>query len=81
MTRFSNDGAGEKSWTHMLEERKIPVKEVVPFDAQVEHFVRLVRGEVEEPLCSGEDGLRALMVCQAVKEAVRTGMAVDVENV
>jgi predicted dehydrogenase len=80
MARFSNDGAGEKSWTHILEERKIPVKEVVPFDAQVEHFVRLVRGEVEEPLCSGDDGLRALMVCQAVKEAVRTGMAVDVED-
>jgi predicted dehydrogenase len=81
MTRFSYDGAGEKSWTQVLTERKIAVEDVVPFDAQMEHFVELVKGEVREPLCSGEDGLRALMVCDAVREAMRTGMAVNVENV
>jgi len=81
MTRFSYDGAKEKSWTQVLAEQKVAVKDIVPFDAQVEHFVRLVRGEAEEPLCSGEDGLRALMVCEAVKEAMATGRAVDVGDV
>jgi predicted dehydrogenase len=81
MARFSYDGAGERSWTRVLAERKIAVEDLVPFDAQVEHFVKLVSGEVGGPLCSGEDGLRALMVCEAVREAMRTGKAVDVEDV
>lgn len=80
MVRFSYDGGEEKSWTQVLSERKFEVEDSVPFDAQVEHFVRLVRGEVEEPLCTGEDGLRALIVCEAVREAMRTGMAVDVAD-
>jgi predicted dehydrogenase len=81
MTRFSYDGAAKKSWTEALAEKKIAVEDVVPFDAQVEHFVRLVKGEVQEPICSGEEGLRALVVCEAVREAMRTGLAVDVGDV
>jgi hypothetical protein len=33
------------------------------------------------PHCTGEEGLRALMVCDAVKRAMETGMPVDVERV
>lgn len=80
MTRFSYDGR-EKSWTQEVREDRLVVGEVVPFDAQVEHFVALVRGEVAEPVCSGEEGLRALIVCEAVRKAMRTGEAVDVEGV
>jgi predicted dehydrogenase len=81
MTRFSYDGAEEKSWTQVLEERKIQVEDAVPFDRQVEHFVGLVRGDVREPMCSGEEGLRALVVCEAIRRAMETGSAVDVGDV
>jgi len=81
MTRFSYDGAREKSWTQVLGEREVGARDLVPFDAQMEHFVALVRGEVEVPMCSAEEGLRALVVCEAVREAMRTGRAVDVGHV
>lgn len=48
-----------------------------PFELQVEHLVKVVRGE-EEPICTGEDGLAAVRVALAVKTALRTGGTVDV---
>lgn len=80
MMRYSYDGK-EKSWTQVMTEEKFEVPDAVPFDAQLDHFLQLVRGEVEVPMCSGEEGLRALMVCEAVREAMRTGEGVDVEDV
>jgi predicted dehydrogenase len=74
----------EGDWTRVVREQKVGAGEeevIVPFDKQMEHFVSLVKGEVDKPMCSGEDGLRALMVCEAVKEAIRTGMGVDVGEV
>ena len=79
MKRFSYNEK-EKSWTSEISEEEIAVESIVPFDAQVEHFVSLVRGQTE-PLCSGEEGLRALIVCEAVRKAMQTGEAVDVESV
>ncbi len=38
----------------------------MPFDAQMRHFVDVVRGDAESG-CSGEEGLRALVICEAVK--------------
>lgn len=51
----------------------------VPFELQVAHFVRVIRG-YEEPVCSGEDGLAAVRVAEAVREALRTGRVVDVQG-
>ena len=37
----------------------------------------MIRGEVE-PVCSGRDGLKTLLVVDAVIEAARTGLPVDI---
>jgi predicted dehydrogenase len=77
--RYDSRGGEEgKSWTEPLTQQQLDVAEMkVPFELQVEHFIRVIRGE-EEPSCSGEDGLRALVVCDAVRKALETGQAVDI---
>ncbi|KAJ5939752.1 hypothetical protein N7466_002886 [Penicillium verhagenii] len=78
LTRWSYDGRAEKSWSQGLNVEKIPVPdEAAPFDLQLAHFVDVIRGEAE-PSCSGEEGFRALMVCEAVQRAMRTGQPVEI---
>lgn len=78
MTRWSYDGCAEKSWSQPLTVERFEVGEATPFDLQLGHFVDVImRGE--RPSCSGEDGLRALVVCQAVRRALETGETVDLD--
>lgn len=49
----------------------------VPFELQVAHLIRVVRGE-EQPFCTGEDGLAAVKVALAVKKALQTGQTIEV---
>lgn len=77
MTRWSYDGRGEKSWNEELVVERFEIDaKAKPFDLQLEHFVQVIQGR-EVPRCSGEDGLRALMVCEGVRRALETGEAVD----
>jgi hypothetical protein len=39
----------------------------------------VVKGKVE-PSCTGEEGLRALVVCEAVKRAMGSGRPVGIEG-
>ena len=73
MKKWSYGEGTEKSWTERLTEQNVEVPDVkIPFELQVEHFVKVIRGE-ENPICSGEDALRALVVCDAVKKAIQAG--------
>lgn len=56
-------------WTQKLESRRSEVELSVPFESQVAHFVRVIKGE-EEPSCSGQEGLRAVKVCEAILESL-----------
>lgn len=79
LTRWSYDGYAEKSWENQLKVEKIGLPDnEAPFDLQLAHFVDVIRGNAE-PSCSGEEGLRALVVCEAVKKAMSTGMPVEIE--
>lgn len=49
----------------------------IPFELQVAHLVKVIRGE-EAPVCTGEDGLAAVKVAEAVRRAMREGAVVDV---
>jgi predicted dehydrogenase len=74
------EGEKEKGWNLVLEKEELGVdREKVPFDAQVQHFVDVVRGGVE-PSCTGEEALRALVVCEAVVRAMGTGMPVEIRG-
>lgn len=52
----------------MLRE-EVEAADKIPFQQQTENFVRITRG-VEEPRCSGDDGLASVKVCEAVIEAL-----------
>ncbi|KAK3710792.1 hypothetical protein LTR37_010016 [Vermiconidia calcicola] len=70
MTRWSF-GDRKKSWESVLMHEKMPVENDGrwPFERRLDHSVRVVRRE-EEPNCTGEDGLLAVMVCDAVRKAL-----------
>jgi predicted dehydrogenase len=77
MKQWSYDGR-EKSWTEELKEEALGIEESkIPFELQVEQFVKVVKG-LEEPMCSAEDAVRALIVVQAVKKAMRKAIAADI---
>ncbi|KAM5354052.1 hypothetical protein ACJ41O_000702 [Fusarium nematophilum] len=78
MTTWSYRG-GEKSWHGELVKETIPVPDGVPFELQLEHFVRVIRGE-ETPSCTPEAGLAALVVCQAIKDALEGNTTVDIDT-
>ena len=67
-------------WNEKLGKEEVEVqKEIVPFDEQIEHFARVVSGS-EKPRCTAEEALSAMVVCQAVKEAMRSGMWVEIDG-
>jgi len=78
MTRWSYDGVADKNWHGKIEGRRLEHGEGVPFELQLAHFVGVIRGE-EEPRSTAESGLAALIVCEAIKTSLETGVAVDIE--
>ena len=76
--RYETEKGISKSWTEQLLEERSEVPELkTPFELQVAHFLKVISGE-EEPSCSGKDGVRALIVCNAVKEAIEKGSAINI---
>ncbi|KAF2097925.1 NAD(P)-binding protein [Rhizodiscina lignyota] len=70
-------GGAEQNWSNDIVKEKVNVKEEIAFELQVEHLIRVLRGQ-ERPICSGEDGLRAVIVCEAVKKSMATKLPVDI---
>lgn len=67
----------DRSWSSPLQVTPLAVDQDVPFDEQIKHFVQVVKG-LETPRCSGDDGLKALVVCEAIKQAISSRAPVDV---
>jgi predicted dehydrogenase len=85
---FYNTADGtEKSWGNELSHVTEPMeawlsedeRDKVPFELQVSHFIRVIR-EGEKPVCSGEDGLAAVSVAEAIRAALRTGRVINVQR-
>lgn len=80
LTRWSYDGKENKSWTESLGKDDLQVdKEKIPFDLQVQHFYEVVMNGAS-PSCTGDEGLRAMVVCEAVKRAMRSGLPVEINE-
>lgn len=77
MTVWSYNGT-EKSWHSALVKEQLPVTEGIPFELQLSHFVRVIRGQ-EDPSCTAEAGLAATAVCQAIKDALLENKTVEIE--
>lgn len=83
---YNTENSVEKSWNNQLSEVTETLQDwlseeergKIPFELQVAHFVRVIRGD-EQPVCTGEDGLAAVRVAEAVRTALRTGGMVDVK--
>ncbi|KAI0167776.1 hypothetical protein BJ166DRAFT_520645 [Pestalotiopsis sp. NC0098] len=78
MTVWSYKGT-QKSWHSEIVSEKSSVADGVPFELQVDHFTRVVRGE-EAPNCTVQAGLAALIMCQAIKEALEDNSTVQIEE-
>lgn len=68
---LSSYGNGKVSWLEKISSQQLEIEnmDVAPFDSQLNHFIAVCRGE-EQPSCTGEEGLRALAVCEAIREAL-----------
>lgn len=72
-------GDGRKSWTEAIQAQTLDVQDTkVPFELQIEHFARVVRGQ-EAPNCSGIEGLRAVAVCEAIRKSIKQGRPIEIE--
>ncbi|NDH68261.1 MAG: gfo/Idh/MocA family oxidoreductase, partial [Gammaproteobacteria bacterium] len=69
----------EPSWWNPFNEEKIEVMMEDPLLRQIQHLVRVIRGD-ENPLVSAKDGLRNLKVTQAIKKSISTGRIIDLEG-
>lgn len=79
MTLFHQE---DSSWTNPIHESELNLDaEKLPFDSQLDHFVDLIRGNVDEPFCTIDDGISALLCIDAVMKSIETGMPVVVQDV
>lgn len=70
--------AGERSWHAEMTREQTAVHEADPYACQLAHFLDLIEGRAQAPMCSAEDGLQTLAVTQALLEAAALGAAVNV---
>lgn len=82
MTLYHQQGKAESTWTNPIHESELDLNvEKLPFDSQLDHFVDLIRGNVDDPFCTIEDGISALLCIDAVMKSIKTDMPVIVEDV
>jgi predicted dehydrogenase len=67
---------GARSWYTPFDSSVVDVDRSDPLANQVTHFAQVIRGEAD-PVCSARDGLKTLMVVDAVVRAAQTGQAVE----
>ena len=70
---------GPRSWWEPISATRFPFDFTDPLVAQAEHFAAVIRGDCA-PLVSGLDGLAALEVIEAVKQAAASGTPVAVRG-
>jgi predicted dehydrogenase len=71
-------GEANRSWYKPFKSETIALERADPLARQIEHFGRVIRGEVA-PLVTGRDGLQNLRVVDAISEAAKTGKVVEIE--
>jgi len=62
-----------RSWYAPYESSVVPIDRSDPLANQITHFAQVILGEAA-PVCSARDGLKTLMVVDAVVQAAQTGL-------
>jgi predicted dehydrogenase len=70
---------GDKSWHSTMHRHTTPVAVTVPFEQQLDHFVGIIHNK-EISSCTPEAGLQALIVCQAIKDALESSCTVEIDS-
>lgn len=65
----------KRGWHQPLTQQRTPLHRVDPYVEQLRHLRAVAEG-LEQPVCSGWDGLRTLQATMAVHQAAQTGQAV-----
>eukprot|EP00927_Polykrikos_kofoidii_P066437 TRINITY_DN62036_c0_g1_i1.p1 TRINITY_DN62036_c0_g1~~TRINITY_DN62036_c0_g1_i1.p1 ORF type:complete len:387 (+),score=52.97 TRINITY_DN62036_c0_g1_i1:45-1205(+) len=66
----------QPGWDAPLSVERQEVDKLNPIQVQMEHFVRVCRGE-ERPVCQGRDGLKSLAAIVAIHSSAETGLPVQ----
>ena len=66
---------GARDWWSPITATHMPIDQADPLVRQIEQFAAVVRG-TEAPVASGRDGLLALAVVEAIKQAAKTGRTI-----
>jgi predicted dehydrogenase len=69
------DDGGARDWWRPIARTTLVRGAADPLVAQMANFAAVIRGEAA-PVCPGREGMRALAVIEAIREAARTGAAV-----
>jgi predicted dehydrogenase len=69
----------ESSWLLPFQEEKISFVKVDPLEAQLSHFIDLIRSDIE-PKVTAKDGLRNLQVVEAIYNANHQGKNQKINN-
>ncbi|MET0735497.1 MAG: Gfo/Idh/MocA family oxidoreductase [Microbacterium sp.] len=77
LARYSYGGSVSADWHSPLSRTYLPVPPRGSFQAQLDHFIDVARGEAE-PLVSAEDGSRTLALVEAAALSARERTTVDV---
>jgi predicted dehydrogenase len=67
----------DDGWWGPISKQYLPYSFEDPLVRQMAHFGAVIRGE-EQPICSGEDGLAALRVIEAIRQAAASGAVVEI---
>ncbi|WP_396909292.1 Gfo/Idh/MocA family protein [Mycolicibacterium sp.] len=70
--------SGDQSWYTPFDSVVEAVERCDPLARQISHFAQVIRGQAA-PICSGRDGLKTLMVVDALIRAAQTGRPVELE--
>ncbi|MDG2355808.1 MAG: Gfo/Idh/MocA family oxidoreductase [Paracoccaceae bacterium] len=76
------ESLNERSWWKPIYSNQSPTDKSInqPLSAQLDNFISVVQGK-EEPVCSGKDGLKTLLVVEAIKLSARIGKAVEPKKI
>lgn len=60
-----------------VSKQQVPITRVEPLKLEIENFINSVKG-FNKPKVSGEDGVRAVMLAEAVKKSIKSGKLVRI---
>ncbi|MFL4469553.1 Gfo/Idh/MocA family protein [Tateyamaria armeniaca] len=67
-------------WWAPIDQTRLPIPASDPLSTQIAHFADVIVGRAT-PLVSAADGLRAVQVIEAIKQAAQTGVSVDIPEI